>query len=61
MEVAFHVPRSQLRTQEALLGLADWLAELCLTPDIDCLPFTVLTFTHPDMKDRMRDGKNDSP
>lgn len=57
MEVAFHVPRLQLRTQEALLQLADWLAELCLTPDIDCLPFTVLAFTHPNRKNRVRDCK----
>lgn len=60
MEVAFHVPRLQLRTQGALLSLADWLTELCLTPDIDCLPFIVITFTHLNIKNGMRESKNDS-
>ena len=57
MEVAFHVPRLQLRTQEALLRLADWLTELCLTPDIDYLPFAVITFTHLNIKNGMKAAK----
>ena len=58
MEVTFHVPRLQLRTQGALLRLADWLTEVCLTPDID--GFAFYSHSHLNIKTEMRESKNDS-